>query len=89
MEANIATVEFLGDVGLDLAAIVTVVPDIARTFAGAIETADVEIEIVGERCAIIEIDAIGFKVDTDRALDRTAFALSGLRDKVDHTARGV
>ena len=43
METDVAAVEFLGDVGLDLAAIVAVIANVARPFAGAIEAADVEI----------------------------------------------
>ena len=89
METYVAAVEFLGDVGLDLAAIVAVIANVARPFAGAIEAADMEIEIVSERRTVIEVNTVGFKVDADSALDRTTFAPTSLRDEVDYTARGV
>ena len=48
-----------------------------------------EVEIVRQRRAVIEIEAIGLEVEADRALDRAAFLLAGLGDEVDHRARRV
>ncbi len=89
VEADVPAVELLGDVGLDLAAVIAVVADIARAFPGAVEAADVEVEIVRQRRAVIEIEPVAFEIEADRALDRAAFLFAGLGDEVDHCARRV
>ncbi len=89
MYADVAAVEFGGEVGLDLAAFLAVETGVANAFAGAVETADMEIAGCVERAAVIEVEPVGFVIDADRAGNRAAFFEPGLRDEVDHPARRV
>ena len=89
IDADIAAIELLGDVELDLAAAHRVHAGFARTFTFAIETADMEAPAIAKTRAIIEIGAIAFEIDADRAHHRSAFDLSGLGDQVDHATRSI
>ena len=48
-----------------------------------------EIEVIRERRAVIEIEPVAFKIQPDTALNRAAFLLAGLGDEVDHRPRRV
>ena len=86
VEADIAAGELARDIGLDLAALLPVEAGATRTFALAIEAADMEAQIARQPPAIIEVGAILIEIESGGQRDRAAFLLAGLRDEVDDAA---
>ena len=89
VEADVAAVEFTGDVDLDLAAAGGGVAGLTRAFALAVEAADVEAPVFAEAAAIVEVDAVALIVEARRQLDRAAFDFTRLGDQVEDAAGRV
>ena len=89
-EGQRAAVEFLDEVGADLAALVAGEAGIADALLAAIEAADAELEAVGQRRADPAVETVelgsGAIEDAGVAGDRIAGAAG---DVVDHAAGGV
>ena len=89
VKADIPAFELLCDIRLDLAATRTVVTNVARAVPNVAEAAQVERRVRAKAAAVIEIGAVFAVVESGGDAERTAFAIAGLRDEVDDTARRV
>ena len=86
VEANEAVGEGAGDVALELAAVLAGQPGLLHALAVVVETADMELPVVAEMGAVVEVEPGAVVVDTAQDADRPALDAAVLGDEVEDRA---